>query len=246
MTEDSLLNQNRSKFLVGLILIVSLISFIFTMHLNTSNRQTRQHECDSAQSITSMLRCLEVQPEAKVTYPTDFGGEHWIRQGTCRSTRAIVLRRESLIPVKESRYCKRITGKWFSVYDNSTRYDSSNRAVEIDHLVSKKEAWQSGANDWTDAQRKAYKNDLGYASSLIAVTGSANHKKKDFEPQDDWFMTLEDSYQCEYLFDWIAVKYRWSLNVDVDEKQFLESQIKTCPVNPNFEIPQRINLLGIH
>lgn len=59
------------------------------------------------------------------------------------------------------------SGSWFSVYDGATWTASSD--VDIDHLVPLKEAWLSGARDWTTAQREALANDLT-RPQLLAVT----------------------------------------------------------------------------
>jgi hypothetical protein len=70
--------------------------------------------------------------------------------------------------------CASTSGSWYSDYDGLTFTVSSE--VDIDHLVPlvsqtaasnwrhnltllQKEAWVSGAKDWTNAQRQAYANE---------------------------------------------------------------------------------------
>lgn len=45
-----------------------------------------------------------------------------------------------------------------------------------DHLVPLKEAWLSGARNWTPAQREALANDLT-RPQLVAVTDNLNDSK---------------------------------------------------------------------
>jgi hypothetical protein len=44
-------------------------------------------------------------------------------------------------------------------------------------MVPLAEAWDSGASDWTTAQRRAYANDLGDERSLVTVTDNENQSK---------------------------------------------------------------------
>jgi len=50
-------------------------------------------------------------------------------------------------------------GQWYSYYDDATWTEQTD--LDIDHMVPLAEAWDSGASDWTTAQRRAYANDLG-------------------------------------------------------------------------------------
>lgn len=48
---------------------------------------------------------------------------------------------------------------------------NTSAAVQIDHVVALANAWQSGARDWTTAQRYRFGND---PYNLLAVDGPAN------------------------------------------------------------------------
>ena len=71
-------------------------------------------------------------------------------------TRQEVLIAESIIPAKIGAKCK-VTGQWFSIYDDVTTTNSSS--FDIDHMVPLKEAWDSGAWNWNTDQRKKFAND---------------------------------------------------------------------------------------
>jgi hypothetical protein len=89
--------------------------------------------------------------------------------------------------------------------------------LEIDHLVALKEAWVSGAWQWTKERRDAFANDLGYIGSLIAVSVESHDPKGALGP-GEW---LPDEGACEFAERWVAVKWRWGLSVDSKELQAL-------------------------
>lgn len=142
--------------------------------------------------------------------------KHWITFSDGRNTRAKVLIAESLITVHFSSTGKTVsTGKWLSLYDGETWKRASD--VDIDHVVALGEAWRSGAWKWSSSRRQSYANDLGVAWTLRAVTDNVNQEKSDDDPTN-WLPPLE-SANCIYLTDWVAVKIRWKLSVDAEERQ---------------------------
>jgi hypothetical protein len=81
---------------------------------------------------------------------------HWITiSGTC-NTRETVLRRDGSNVVTDSE-CRSTSGSWYSDYDGVTWTDA--QAVDIDHIVPLREAWVSGAKDWTDSRRREFANE---------------------------------------------------------------------------------------
>ena len=120
--------------------------------------------------------------------------------------------------------CTLSGGKWFSPYDGVTTTNPS--AFDIDHLVPLAEAWQSGAWRWDADTRKRYANDLGYSADLIAVSAHSNRSKGDQEPQN--WLPPRTSYDCTYTAYWVAVKWRWQLNINAAEKTFLTTELTSC------------------
>jgi len=143
--------------------------------------------------------------------------KHWIdADHDGKNTRAEVLIAESLVSVHFSSTGKTVsTGKWLSLYDGETWTRASD--VDIDHVVALGEAWRSGAWKWSAARRQSYANDLGVAWTLRAVTDNVNQEKSDDDPTN-WLPPLE-SATCVYLTDWVAVKIRWKLTIDAEERQ---------------------------
>jgi hypothetical protein len=152
---------------------------------------------------------------------------HWIDvDRDCQNARAEVLIQESFAPVTFTTVnnCTVATGSWLSYMDN--RNFTSASSVSIDHTVALAEAWDSGAHSWTAAEREAFANDLGDSRSLVAVSTSINSSKSDNDPTQ-WLPAFD---VCRYINDWIAVKLRWGLSVDTNERSTLLSRVQSCGV----------------
>ncbi|MFC7406126.1 HNH endonuclease family protein [Georgenia alba] len=109
------------------------------------------------------------------------------------------------------------------MYDGRVTGNAST--FDVDHVVPLAEAWGSGARRWTDRTRQHFANDLGYRFSLIAVSASSNRAKGDREP-GRWMPSVR-SYRCTYTKHWIAVKWRWDLAVDRNERRDLDRALST-------------------
>lgn len=108
------------------------------------------------------------------------------------STREEVLIRDGTNVYTDAN-CHATSGSWTSPYDGATWTDVAD--LDIDHLVPLHEAWKSGADQWTTAQRKVFANDMTNPQ-LVAVTDRVNEAKGDQTP-DLWKPPLE-SYWCTY------------------------------------------------
>lgn len=115
-------------------------------------------------------------------------------------------------------------GRWFSRYDRART--SRPSSFDIDHLVPLHEVWKSGGWRWSSGTRERFANDLGYRPSLIAVTAHANRSKGDRQPQE--WLPPRASFRCSYVSRWVAVKYRWHLDVDRAEKTYITGELRSC------------------
>jgi len=146
--------------------------------------------------------------------------KHWVNaDGDGCSTRYEVLDLESETSVT----CSNLSGgRWFSYYDRVSWTDSGR--IDIDHMVPLAEAWDSGARNWTAAQRESYANDLGDYRSLVGVTDMVNQAKGDKDPAE-WLPTYD---KCRYLREFVAVKIRWRLTVNSGEKTAMQNLAAGC------------------
>ena len=151
--------------------------------------------------------------------------KHWIDvdKDGC-NTRYEVLIAEAIVKPKVGARCYLTGGKWRSPYDG--KVFTNPTGLDIDHMVPLAEAWRSGAWAWTAAQRMDFANDLDDSRSLLAVTASLNRSKGD----RDVAAWLPIKAQCNYISNWIAVKWRFDLTVDPNEGEFLQDKITACKI----------------
>jgi hypothetical protein len=151
--------------------------------------------------------------------------KHWIDvdKDGC-NTRYEVLIAEAIVKPKVGARCYLTGGKWRSPYDG--KVFTNPTGLDIDHMVPLAEAWRSGAWAWTAAQRMDFANDLDDSRSLLAVTASLNRSKGD----RDVAAWLPIKAQCNYISNWIAVKWRFDLTVDPAEGEFLQTKITDCKI----------------
>ena len=188
----------------------------------------QQPEQTNSGQLNSLIQSLTVAPERTTGYDRNLF-KHWVDEdGDGCDSRKEVLIQESITPVTLGTGCLIIGGKWVSAYDLQETTDSST--FDVDHMVPLKEAWDSGAWNWSAASRQAFANDLSFAHSLIAVSASSNRSKSDRDPVN-WLPTNTD-YLCEYTVAWVQVKARWSLSVDAAEKTKLLSLASDCGNQP--------------
>lgn len=163
--------------------------------------------------------------------------QHWIDsdKNGC-DTRKEVLLRQSTVTIKPASGCRFTKGRWVSAFDG--RVITNPSQLDIDHFVPLKEAWESGASQWTDARRRAFANDLSFRPSLIAVTASSNRSKGDRDPAE-WLPSAK-SFHCQYAGRWIQVKYRWQLSIDESELKALRSALGTCTKGESFQLPDPV------
>ncbi|NRQ33361.1 HNH endonuclease [Nonomuraea sp. NN258] len=176
----------------------------------------------STSSATTALDGLTVaRHESMAGYRRD-RFPRWIPQGQDCNTREKVFLRDGR-NVRRDEYCRAVSGAWTNPYDGTVITQPSQ--LEVDHVVPLTNAWQSGANTWTDAKRKAFANDLE-APQLLTTTKESRLAKDDQSP-DEWRPPLR-SYWCTYSRAWIDVKARYHLTVTPEEKTVLREMLGTC------------------
>jgi hypothetical protein len=177
-----------------------------------------------SQPLRTLVANLPVATEVRTGYDRDLF-KLWVdADGDGCNTRYEVLIDEATTKPTVGSGCALTGGKWLSYYDGATWTLPAD--LDIDHMVPLAEAWDSGARNWTAAQRESYANDLGDARTLVAVTDNVNQSKSDADPAE-WMPSLTSVY-CRYITEWTAVKTRWGLSADSAEKASLTSYAAAC------------------
>ena len=96
--------------------------------------------------------------------------------------------------------------------------------VQIDHIVSLSNAWQTGAFKLSLAIRTLMAND---PLELLAVKGALNTQKSDGDAAT-WLPPLK-SYRCAFVARQVAVKAKYGLWITKPEKDAILKVLVSCP-----------------
>lgn len=145
-------------------------------------------------------------------------------------TRNDILRRDLDDTVIDSR-CRVLTGVLTEPITGDTiffeRGQDTSALVQIDHIVSLSNAWQTGAQDLTRDQRVAFAND---PLNLMAISGRLNQQKGDSDAAS--WLPPRSEFWCEYVARQIGVKAHYSLWVTQVEHDQMRRVLESCPGFP--------------
>jgi Protein of unknown function (DUF1524) len=110
------------------------------------------------------------------------------------------------------------------VTDPYTGADIPSTGADIDHVVALGNAWATGAQQITAAQREALAND---PANLLAVSASLNRSKGDGDAAT-WLPPRPDS-RCPYVATQIQVKHKYGLWVTAAERDAMARVLSNCP-----------------
>ncbi|GAA4166403.1 hypothetical protein GCM10022286_31010 [Gryllotalpicola daejeonensis] len=184
----------------------------------------------TALALLDALPVKNAQGGVKYQRTTDFG-EAWLdmdRNGC--DTRNDILARD-LRGITRNSYCEVLTGTLADPYTGQTiafqRGEKTSALVQIDHVVALGDAWQTGAQAWTQQKREEFANDPG---NLLAVDEHSNESKGDKDAAA-WLPALA-SYRCAYVARQVSVKAAYGLWVEPAEKAAMVSVLGRCPGQP--------------
>ena len=104
-----------------------------------------------------------------------------------------------------------------------TRGNQVGAAVQIDHIVSLSQAWDSGADQWSPERREQFANDT---DNLLAVDGPTNQAKSDHSA-DEW-LPASAAARCDLVGRQVKVKAKWGLSVSVSERAAMQQVLASC------------------
>lgn len=222
-------NKYRTRRLIGLLVffIFSAVTILSQPALYAPVTPKADPVIEAKGQVVDVLNQLPVKGRApKTGYARTQFGEGWAVQNGC-DTRNIILNRDlSQIAISED--CKVQSGVLVDPYTNKTinfaRGSTSSQLVQIDHVVALSNAWQTGAQQLTFAQREALAND---PLELLAVDGAANQQKSDGDAAT--WLPANKPFRCQYVTRQVAVKQKYSLWVTVAEKEAIERVLSACP-----------------
>lgn len=112
-----------------------------------------------------------------------------------------------------------------------TYHRGDGSSIDIEHVVARSEAWDSGASSWSAEKRRQFAND---PLELMAVSSSGNraHGEKDaagWLPSKGSSFGSNKDYDCKYVARQIAVKVKYGLTVDKAERDAMDTVLAACP-----------------
>ena len=120
--------------------------------------------------------------------------------------------------------CVVIKGTLADRYKGETyAFERSPANIDIDHIVARSNAWQTGASKFDEDTLKEFGND---PLNLLAVSSSLNRQKGDGDAAT--WLPPSKSYRCEYVARQIAVKHKYDLWVVKPEKAAMERVLGSC------------------
>ena len=165
---------------------------------------------------------------AKTGYDrTGMFGSAWLdvdRNGC--DTRNDILARD-LTEVTKSGACRVLTGSLVSPFTAANvaflRGQDTSALVQIDHVVALSNAWQTGAQQLSQAQRVSLAND---PINLLAVDGRSNAQKGDGDTAT--WLPSNKSFRCGYVARQVSVKATYGLWVTQAEHDAIANVLSSC------------------
>jgi hypothetical protein len=123
--------------------------------------------------------------------------------------------------------CIVLTGKLADKYTGTiisfVRGDGTSSEVQIDHIIPLSLAWQTGAQQIGEEQRRQLAND---PLNLMAADGTANMSKGDKDAAS--WLPSNKAFRCEYVARQTAVKAKYQLWVTQPEHDAIAGILASC------------------
>jgi hypothetical protein len=181
-------------------------------------------------TVLALLATIPVKGKAPKTGYERIGmfGSAWLdvdRNGC--DTRNDILARD-LTALVTFGTCKVMSGNLVSPFTAESisfvRGQDTSALVQIDHVVALSNAWQTGAQQLTQAQRVSLAND---PINLLAVDGGSNAKKGDGDAAT--WLPSNKAFRCGYVARQVSVKATYGLWVTPAERDAMTRVLNSCP-----------------
>lgn len=194
---------------------------------DTSPRNTTYEMQLPVSIIVEKLGELSVKGRAPTTgYSREQFGSGWSSTDSC-DMRNRILRRDLTEIVYDEDSCTILSGMLQDPYTGKeiafTRGMETSGDVQIDHIVALSNAWQTGAQSLSIADRVYFAND---PLNLAAVEGRVNQQKGDGDAAT--WLPPSKAYRCDYVARQVLVKEEYDLWVTAPERDAIENILESC------------------
>ena len=183
------------------------------------------------EKLIQTLEQIPVKGRApKTGYSRSAFGPQWsdVDRNGC-DTRNDILKRDltDIVFRAKTRDCVVETGKLLDPFSNTVidfvRGEKTSMLVQIDHVVSLSNAWQTGIFKANLKTRTEFAND---PLNLLAVKGSLNSQKGDGDAAT--WLPPNKSFRCNYVALQVKVKAKYGLWVTKSEKETMTRILSSC------------------
>ncbi len=165
----------------------------------------------------------ESYPEANNIVFNEYDWPHWLDlDDNCQNEHVQMLFNTSLTDTKHlgGDPCDTvIAGHWEDPYSGTTYYDA--KELDVDHIISLREAHQYGASGWQRNKRALFANA---PNNLIVVSAKLKAERQQ-RSASEW-MPPNENYWCDYVVRREMVARQFKLYLPLKEQEF-NKQIKT-------------------
>jgi hypothetical protein len=213
----------RTKPAAGLTATTTRPSTRTSPTATTTRRQPVAHTGTAA----AALEALPVKGRApKTGYSRDQFGDGWASVAGCDTRDRILARDLTRKTYVAGDDCRIQSGLLRDPYTAQTIMYVRGGAseVDIDHVVALGDAWQKGAQQWSQGRREVFAND---PLELLAVSSTANRAKGDGDAAT--WLPSNKSFRCDYVARQIAVKQKYGLWVTSAEHDAMARGLSRCP-----------------
>ena len=207
------------------------LAFVLFLALLISSTWAPESHSIEPRASTALEELVVKGRAPKTGYDRALFGSPWsdVDRNGCDTRNDILARDLRSFKLESERdRCVIVTGVLIDPYSGEridfVRGRVTSLAVQIDHVVSLSNAWQTGAFRWSEEKRKRFAND---PLNLLAVKGSLNSQKGDGDVAT--WLPPRRTYWCTYVARQIAVKREYRLWVTRPEKNAMARILERCP-----------------
>lgn len=223
------MNTKTRRATVVILLALGVAVWLISSPTNYQPEIVEAETPASGTLATDILERLKVaQPASHDGYTREQFSNGWADIDGC-DARNVILARDLTDIVLDG--CLVMSGRLADPYTGAviqfTRGATTSSAVQIDHVVALSNAWETGAKELEQSDRKSLAND---PLNLLAVDGPANQQKSD-QDASEW-LPPNKAFHCQYVARQISVKFKYILWVTEPEKEAMVEVLSTCPNEP--------------
>ncbi|MCL2085662.1 HNH endonuclease family protein [Candidatus Saccharibacteria bacterium] len=133
----------------------------------------------------------------------------------CNTREDMLIRDMFAVKLNKDNECRITNGKLYDYYIGETiLWDNniSGGGIDVDHIVSKSDAWSSNGYGWERTRWVEFNND---PDGLLSVSASINRAKGD-KNVSQW-LPPNEAFHCRFVVVQVNVKFKYELTVTRSE-----------------------------